>query len=121
MAVVRWFWSILKGALNTIARTVVILVLLFIALAAIGSASEETLPDNMVLQLDLRENLQDKTAPDFFEFEVTQMSLVDVVLGLDTANPLGVNETPDGTAVPTGMPAEGRETTGWMAGCVATW
>lgn len=86
MAVVRWFWSIFKGALNTIARAVVILVLLFIALAALGSASEESLPDNMVLQLDLREDLADKTAPDFFEFEVSQMSLIDVVLGLDTAS-----------------------------------
>jgi protease-4 len=86
MAVVRWFWSILKGALNTIARAVVILVLIFVALAVVGSASERDLPENMVLTLDLREDLQDKTAPDFFEFEVTEMSLVDVVLGLDAAS-----------------------------------
>jgi protease-4 len=86
MAVVRWFWSIFKGALNTIARSVVILVLLFIMLAALGSASKQELPENMVLQLDLRENFEDKTAPDLFDFEVTQMSLIDIVLGLDTAS-----------------------------------
>ena len=86
MAVIRWFWSILKGALNTIARAVVILVLVFIVLAVVGSASDQDLPENMLLTLDLRENLQDKTAPDFFDFEVTQMSLIDVVLGLDAAS-----------------------------------
>ncbi len=86
MAVVRWFWSILKGALNTVARAVVILVLVFIVLAVVGSASDQDLPGNMVLTLDLRKNLEDKTAPDFFEFEVTQMSLIDVALGLDAAS-----------------------------------
>ncbi len=86
MAVVRWFWSILKGALNTVARAVVILVLAFIVLAVVGSASDRDLPGNMVLTLDLRENLEDKTAPDFFDFEATQMSLIDVVLALDAAS-----------------------------------
>lgn len=86
MAVVRWFWSILKGALNTVARAVVIMVLVFIVLAAVGSASDQDLPENMVLTLDLRENLEDKTAPDLFEFEASQMSMIDVVLGLDSAS-----------------------------------
>lgn len=85
MAVLRWFWSTLKSALNSIARAVVILVLLFIVLALVGSGADQDLPDNMVLTLDLRESLEDKTAPDFFEFEVSQMSLIDVVLGLDAA------------------------------------
>ena len=86
MAVLRWFWSILKGALNTLARGVVLLVLLFIVLAVVGSASDQDLPGNMVLTLDLRENLEDKTAPDIFELEARRVSLIDVVLGLDAAS-----------------------------------
>ena len=86
MAVLRWFWSILKGALNTLARGVVLLVLLFIVLAVVGSASDQDLPGNMVLTLDLRENLEDKTAPDIFELEARRGSLIDVVLGLDAAS-----------------------------------
>ena len=86
MALFRWFWSILKGTLNTLARAVVLLVLLFIGLAVISSASEEDLPENMVLALDLRANLDDKTAPELFEIEATQLSLIDVALGLDAAS-----------------------------------
>ncbi len=86
MAVLRWFWSILKGALNTLARAVVLLVLLFIVLAVVGSASDQDLPGNMVLALDLRENLEDKTTPNIFELETRRVSLIDVVLGLDAAS-----------------------------------
>ena len=86
MFILRWFWSILKGVLNTLARAAVILVLLFIVLAVVGSASDQDLPDKMVLALDLRETLEDKTTPDFFDFETRKMSLIDVVLGLDAAS-----------------------------------
>jgi protease-4 len=86
MTFFRWFWSILKGAFNSLARAVVLLLLLFIGLAVVGYASEEDLPENMVLALDLRTNLDDKTTPEFFEIEATQLSLIDVALGLDAAS-----------------------------------
>ena len=86
MFILRWFWSILKGALNTLARAAVILVLLLMVLAVVGSASDQDLPDKMVLALDLRETLDDKTTPDFFDFETRKMSLIDVALGLDAAS-----------------------------------
>lgn len=86
MFILRWFWSVLKGALNMIARTVVALILFFILLAVIGSSAEEGLPGNMVLSLDLRRDFADKTSPDLFALEGDQMSLLDVVLALDTAS-----------------------------------
>lgn len=86
MFIFRWFWSVLKGALNMIARTVVALVLFFIVLAAIGSSAEEELPGTMVLSLDLRRDFADKTAPDIFALEASQMSLIDVVMALDSAS-----------------------------------
>jgi protease-4 len=86
MFIFRWFWSILKGALNMIARAVVTIILLLIVLAVIGSPAAPSLPDNMVLTLDLRRDFADKTSPDLFALEGNQMSLLDVVLALDSAS-----------------------------------
>ena len=86
MFIIRWFWSVLKGALMMIARAAVALVLVFVLLAFIGSVSEEDLPESMVLSLDLRQNFDDKTAPDLFSVGAAPMSLLDIVMGLDTAS-----------------------------------
>jgi len=85
MAVLRWVWSIIKGALNTLARAVVILILLFVVLAAIGSGSSGSLPQTMVLELDVRMPVEDKVPPDIFGLPDNTLSLMDMVLGLDAA------------------------------------
>jgi protease-4 len=85
MAVLRWVWSIIKGALNTLARAVVILILLFVVLAVIGSGSSESLPQNMVLELDVRMPVEDKVPPDIFGLPDDTLSLMDMVMGLDAA------------------------------------
>ncbi len=85
MAVLRWVWSIIKGALNTLARGVVIVVLLVAVLAVIGASSGTSLPGAMVLNLDLREPVEDKVASDVFGLSGSRLSLIDMVLGLDAA------------------------------------
>ena len=85
MAVIRWFWSIIKSVLNTLARAVVILILLVIVFAVADSVAGDGLPDDMVLSLDLRLPMEDKSAPSVFDLADSHASVMDVVLGLDAA------------------------------------
>ena len=55
----RWLRSIAVGTLNGIVRFVFLLILLFLAFAAIGLMVGDGLPKNMVLALDLRAPIAD--------------------------------------------------------------
>ena len=84
-AVFNWFWTILKGTLNGIAKLVMFFVLLFAVLFVIGLLQGDSLGKRMVLELDLRQPMQDKVAQGPFDLGTDRLSIMDVVLGLEAA------------------------------------
>jgi len=85
-AVLNWFWMILKGTLNGIAKFAMFVVLLFAALFVIGLLQGDGLDKNkkMVLELDLRQPMADKVATGPFDVS-DRVSIMDVVMGLEAA------------------------------------
>jgi protease-4 len=85
MIVLSWLWGIVKGVLNTIARAAAFVVILVIILAGIGLVSGDGLPSNMVLELDARKSIEDKTASGLLDLGQRSLSVMDIVMTLDTA------------------------------------
>lgn len=85
MIVLSWIWGIVKSVLNTIARVIVFAVVLVVILAGIGLVSGDGLPSNMVLELDARKSIEDKTANSLLDLGQKSLSVMDIVLTLDTA------------------------------------
>jgi ClpP class serine protease len=85
MIVLSWLWGIVKSVLNTIARVAVFAVILVVILAGIGLVSGDGLPSNMVLELDARKSIQDKTASGLLDLGQRSLSVMDIVMALDTA------------------------------------
>jgi protease IV len=84
-ATLHWLLHILKGTLNAIAMVVTFCVLLFAALFIAGLVEGDGLPRHMVLELDLRTPMGDKTVGGPFDFGPEKLSIMDVVMGLDAA------------------------------------
>ena len=80
-----WLRSILMAAMNTVAKTVVLLVLVFVLLLVFSLARGDGLPANMVLALDLREPIDDSAAAPASILTPRRVTVMDVVLGLDAA------------------------------------
>src|ERR1700735_3374654 len=57
-----WLRSILMAVVNTLAKAVVLLVLVFVLLLVFSLARGDGLPGNMVLAVDLREPIEDSAA-----------------------------------------------------------
>ena len=85
MIVLSWLWGIVKSVLNTIARTVAFVVILVIILAGIGLVSGDGLPSNMVLELDARKSIGDKSANGLLDLGDRSLSVMDIVMTLDRA------------------------------------
>ena len=85
MIVLSWIWGIVKSVLNTIARVVVFAVILVVILVGIGLVSGDGLPSNMVLELDARKSIEDKTASSLLDLGERSLSVMDIVMGLDAA------------------------------------
>lgn len=85
MIVLSWLWGIVKSVLNTIARAVAFVVILVIILAGIGLVSGDGLPSNMVLQLDARKSIGDKSANGLLDLGNRSLSVMDIVMTLDRA------------------------------------
>ena len=85
MIVLSWIWGIVKSVLNTIARVIVFAVILVVILAGIGLLSGDGLPSNMVLELDARKSIADKTASSLLDLGQKSLSVMDIVMALDTA------------------------------------
>jgi protease-4 len=80
-----WLRSIVMGVVNSIARVVVFLVIVFAILLVISLARGDGLPGNIVLALDLREPIADSAAAPGSFFTPRRVTVMDVVLGLDAA------------------------------------
>jgi protease IV len=85
MIVLSWLWGIVKSVLNTIARAVAFVLILVIILAGIGLVSGDGLPSNMVLQLDARKSIGDKSANGLLDLGDRSLSVMDIVMTLDRA------------------------------------
>lgn len=84
-AVLNWFWFIVKGTLNAVARVATFFVLVIVVLFVTGLVAGDGLPGHMVLELDLRAPLEDKSVQGPFDFGPDRPSVMDIVLGLDAA------------------------------------
>nr|AHN97614.1 signal peptide peptidase SppA [uncultured bacterium 12AC_lac13] len=85
MIVLSWLWGIVKSVLNGIAKVIAFAVILIIILAGIGLISGDGLPSNMVLELDARKSIEDKTASSILDLGQRSLSVMDIVMTLDTA------------------------------------
>ena len=86
MVVLSWLWGIVKSVLNGIAKVVVFAVLLLLVLIGVSLFSGDGLPGNMVLELDLRKAMDDKTSLSLLDLGgAGRLSIMDVVLALDNA------------------------------------
>src|ERR1700761_39575 len=83
IAFLHWLRSILMGAVNGIAKLVVVFILLILALIVFGLVHGDGMPANMVLAMDLREAIPDSATTSFFA--TRKLTVMDVVLGLDAA------------------------------------
>ncbi|HWA31468.1 MAG TPA: signal peptide peptidase SppA [Rhizomicrobium sp.] len=81
----RWAGSIAKGTLNGVASFALFLLLLFVALFAIGLVKGDGLPDDMVLTADLRTPMPDSLTRGPFDFGSKPLTVMDFVLALDHA------------------------------------
>jgi protease IV len=85
MIVLSWMWGIVKSVLNGLAKAVVALLILLVVVIAIGIFSGDGIARNTVLELDLRNAMDDKSAPSLLDLGKGKLSIMDVVLGLDRA------------------------------------
>ena len=79
----RWGQSIVAGTLNAVARFVLLLILIFLALFLIGLIEGDGLPSKTVLALDLRHQIADSASVTIFGKR--PVTVMDIVLGLDAA------------------------------------
>lgn len=86
MIVLTWFWDILKGLLNSIAKVFAFTLILVGVLVVGGLFMGDGLSRNMVLELDLRKEMDDKSSASLFDIGQGKLSIMDVVLGLDAAS-----------------------------------
>lgn len=80
----HWLRDIVLSVVNSFARLVVGLLLLFLLLVAVGLLWGDGMPSNMVLALDLRDPIADSANPASF-MPQRRATVMDVVLGLDAA------------------------------------
>src|SRR5712671_14190 len=85
MIVLSWMWEIVKSVLNGIAKVVVFALILALALVVVGVFSGDGIARNTVLELDLRQSMEDKSAASLLDLGEGKLAIMDVVMGLDRA------------------------------------
>ena len=85
VAFLRWVRSIVVGTLNGVAMFALFLVLVFVALFAVGLAVGDGMPDKILLTLDLRSPLKDSAEASPFDIGEHPPTVMDIVLALDQA------------------------------------
>ncbi|HMI97713.1 MAG TPA: signal peptide peptidase SppA [Micropepsaceae bacterium] len=85
MIVLSWMWEIVKSVLNGIAKVVVFAIILMLVLVGVGVFSGDGIARNTVLELDLRQSMEDKSSSSLFDLGEANPSIMDVVMGLDRA------------------------------------
>ena len=85
MFVLTWLWSLFKSVFDFIAKLIVFAVVAAVALVIVGMFAGDGLPRSMVLELDLRRAMDDKSQPNLLEIGQGRLAIMDVVMGLDAA------------------------------------
>jgi protease-4 len=85
MIVLSWMWEIVKSVLNGIAKVVVFAIILVLVLVGVGVFGGDGIARNTVLELDLRQSMEDKSSSSLFDLGEANPSIMDVVMGLDRA------------------------------------
>jgi protease-4 len=85
MVVLSWLWGIVKSVLNGLAKLVVAALILLVVLVAIGLFKGDGVPRNAVLELDLRDAMDDKSSANLLDLGEGKLGIMDVVMGLDHA------------------------------------
>lgn len=85
MVVLSWMWGIVRSVLNGIAKAVVFALILILVLVGVGVFGGDGISGNTVLELDLRQSMEDKASPSLLDLGDRNLSIMDVVMGLDRA------------------------------------
>ena len=80
-----WLRSLLMAVMNSFAKAVALVVVVFVLLLVFSRARGDGLPGNMVLALDLRAPIDDSAAAPGSIFTPRRATVMAVVLGLDAA------------------------------------
>ena len=86
MFVASWLWRILTSVLNGIARVIMLLILVAAVVLIVIAIRGDGIGANTVLELDLRNGMDDKAAPGLLALGAQKLSIMDVVLTLDSAS-----------------------------------
>ena len=86
MFVLSWLWGIVKSVLNSLAKIVVAALILIFVLVVIGLFKGDGVPRNAVLELDLRQSMDDKSSTSLLDLGEGKLAIMDVVMGLDRAS-----------------------------------
>jgi protease-4 len=84
VAFLRWAGSIVTGAVNGILKFILAIILIAVVVLLIAMGRGDGLPRAMVLTLDLRKEIVDSN-PTKFSLGNKPLSMMDIVLGLDSA------------------------------------
>ena len=85
MGVLSWLWRIVKSVLNGFAKLAVAALILLFVLVVIGLFRGDGVPRNAVLDLDLRQTMDDKSSSSLLDLGEGKLGIMDVVMGLDRA------------------------------------
>jgi len=85
IAFLRWLRSILASVLNSIAKFVALLVLVFAVLVVVALARGDGLPDNMILTLDMRQAIADSASRPPLPLTARPVTMMDLIFALEDA------------------------------------
>jgi protease IV len=85
IAFLRWLRSILASVLNSIAKFVALLVLVFAVLIVVGLMRGDGLPDNMILTLDMRQAIADSASRPPLPLTARPVTMMDLIFALEDA------------------------------------
>ena len=75
MIVENWLWGIVKSELNSLAKLVVAAIILILVLVAIGLFKGDGVPRNAVLELDLRQSMDDKSSTNLLDLGAGKLAI----------------------------------------------
>ncbi len=77
MIVLIWMWEIVKSVLNGIAKVAVFALIVALALVVVGVFSGDGIARNTVLELDLRQSMDDKSAASLLNLGEGKLAIMD--------------------------------------------
>jgi protease IV len=86
MFVASWLWRIFTSVMNGVARVIMFLILVAVVVLIVVAIRGDGIGQNTVLELDLRNGMDDKASAGLLALGAQKLSIMDVVFTLDAAS-----------------------------------